>query len=179
MGDAREWSDRPPDLAPSFLERGVGIQSGGLNFEGASMPNVLISGPAGGGKSQVARQLRDEIPGPVVVADFQSLVVAILQQERDAGGRYPVRPDWVLPLAEHLRREVIDAARAREIDVIATNSDGDPGRRRRLLDRLGPGATERIIDPGRATVTARLSQEGTGILIPACDSAISRWYDRL
>ena len=83
-----------------------------------------------------------------MVADFQSLVVALLQQERGPDGKFPERPEWILPLAEHLRREVIDAARARDIGVIATNSDGSPDRRRFLLERLGPGAIEETIDPG-------------------------------
>lgn len=142
------------------------------------MPSILLSGPAGAGKSQEAKRLRDENPGPAVVADFQSLVVAVLQHERGPDGTFPPRPDWVLPMAEHLRREVIDAARAREIDVIATNSDGDEGRRRRLLERMGPGARERVIDPGRAVVTARLSS-WSGRLSGACRSAIDRWYGRL
>ena len=113
--------------------------------------------------------------GPAVVADFQSLVVALLQQERGSDGTYPLRPEWVLPLAEHVRREVIDAARAREISVIATNSDGDPGRRRFLIERLGPGALEEIVDPGEQVVKARLSGR-TGKLSRACEGAVRRWY---
>ena len=65
------------------------------------------------------------MPAPTVVADFQSIVVSLLlQQERGPDGKFPERPEWILPLAEHIRREVIDAARARDIGVIATNSDG-------------------------------------------------------
>lgn len=143
------------------------------------MANTLLSGPAGAGKSAAARELLEQSSGPAVVADFQSLVVALLQQERGPDGTYPPRPEWVLPMAEHLRREVIDAARARDIEVIATNSDGDEGRRRRLLDRLGPGSRERIIDPGKAVVTARLSSRRTGKLSRACGAAINRWYGRL
>ena len=143
------------------------------------MASILLSGPAGSGKSQEAKRLlRDAMPGPAVVADFQSLVVALLQQERGLDGRYPARPEWVLPLAEHLRRTVIDAARAREVDVIATNSDGDPNRRQELLTRMGPGSTERIIDPGEPVVAARLSGPD-GNLSGACNQAIQRWYGRL
>lgn len=149
-------------------------------FRGVSaMPSVLLSGPAGAGKSQEAKRLRDAATEPTVVADFQSIVVALLQQERGPDGTYPVRPEWVLPLAEHLRREVIDAARARGIDTIATNSDGDEGRRQRLLKRLGSGSRERVIDPGRAVVTARLSSRRTGRLSGACRNAVDRWYSRL
>ena len=113
--------------------------------------------------------------GPAVVADFQSLVVALLQQERGPDGTYPLRPEWVLPVAEHVRRTVIDAARAREIGVIATNSDGSPDRRRFLLERLGPGALEEIVDPGQQVVKARLSGR-TGQLSRACEGAVKRWY---
>ena len=137
--------------------------------------NLLISGPAGAGKSQVARERLEEMPAPAVVADFQSIVASLLQQKRGPDGTYPVRPEWVLPLAEHVRREVIDAARARQISVIATNSDGSPERRRFLLERLGPGAIEETVDPGEATVKARLSGR-TGKLTAACDKAIRRWY---
>ena len=139
------------------------------------MPNLLISGPAGAGKSQVARERLAEMSPPTVVADFQSLVVALLQQERGPDGLYPERPEWVLPMAEHLRREVIDAARSRDIGVIATNSDGSPERRRFLLERLGPGAIEEVVDPGEDVVKARLSGR-TGALTQACEGAIRRWY---
>ena len=94
---------------------------------------------------------------PTVQADFQSIVVALLALVRDKDGLYPVRPDFVLPIAEYVRLAAIRGAQAREIFTIITNSDGDPGRRRALLERLGAGATERIVDPGQAVVEARLS----------------------
>ena len=141
------------------------------------MPNLLISGPAGAGKSQVARERLEEMPAPAVVADFQSLVVALLQQERGPDGKFPERPEWILPLAEHIRREVIDAARAREISLIATNSDGDPGRRRFLIERLGPESIEEVVDPGEQVCRARLSGR-TGQISAACEGAIRRWYGR-
>ena len=141
------------------------------------MASILISGPAGASKSEVARQLLSEHAGLAVAADFQAIVAALLLLERQ-GGKYPVRPDWILPLAEYIRRSVLTGARAREIDVIATNSDGSPERRRFLLDRLGSGASERIIDPGQAVVTARLADAATGAVSPACEQAINRWYGR-
>lgn len=143
------------------------------------MPSVLLSGPAGAGKSQMARRLIAEADRPMVAADFQSIVVALLQLRRGPDGRYPIRPEWVLPMAEHIRREVIDAAVARDIDVVATNSDGDPDRRGALLKRLGPGATERIVDPGEDVVKARLADAETGELEPECAAAIGRWHGRL
>ena len=66
----------------------------------------------------------------------------------------------------------------RDIDVVVTNSDGSPERRKLLLEKLGPGATERIVDPGEDIVKARLSDSITGELEPECSRAISRWYGR-
>ena len=141
------------------------------------MPGILLSGPAGGGKSQLVRDLLRKATVPTVAADFQSLVVALLLLEREpATGLYPVRPEWVLPLAEYARQAIITGATAREISIITTNSDGDPARRRSLLARLGPGATERIVDPGIDVVEARLADSGTGELSNECGRAINRWY---
>ena len=142
------------------------------------MAGLLISGPAGAGKSAIAREELAARDGPAVAADFQSLVVALLLLERGADGRYPIRPGWVLPLAEYVRRAVVTGAVNRDIVVIATNSDGSEARRRFLLGQLGPGAVERIVDPGRDVVAARLADAATGELSPECDAAISRWYAR-
>ena len=142
------------------------------------MPNVLISGPAGADKSAVSRDILRSATEPVIQADFQSVVVALLGLERGPDGRYPVRPSWILGLAEAVRQSIIDAANEREIAVVVTNSDGDSTRRRFLLQRLGDGAIERVIDPGVDVVRARLSDE-SGELSDPCSSAISRWYGRL
>ena len=149
------------------------------------MPSILISGPAGAGKSQEAKRLRDAAAGPTVVADFQSVVVALLQQERGPDGKYPLRPDWVLPLAEYVRRAIVTGARAREIDVILTNSDGDPERRRFLRGILGPDPNaptaptgEIIVDPGEEAIARRLAGK-SGRLSRACKQASDRWYRRL
>lgn len=142
------------------------------------MPGLLISGPAGAGKSAIAREELAARTGPAVAADFQSLVVAMLLLERGGDGRFPVRPDWILPLAEYVRRSVITGAVNRQIDVVATNSDGSSERRKFLLGQLGPGATERIVDPGRDVVAARLADAATGELEPECEMAIGRWYGR-
>ena len=65
----------------------------------------------------------------MVAADFQALLVALLLLERDPEtGRYPARLDsqaaWLLPMVEAIRQTVITFAQEREIDVVATNSDG-------------------------------------------------------
>ena len=143
------------------------------------MASILLSGPAGSGKSQEARRLRDENPGPAVIADFQSLYAAIAGDVRGPDGTFPQRDPALLPTAEYVRRAVITAAVSRQIDVIATNSDGSLTRRAQLLEQLGAGAEERVIDPGEEVVKSRLSSRRTGRLSGACSQAIGRWYGRL
>ena len=144
------------------------------------MAGVLLSGPAGGGKSQAAVELvKSGLGGPTIAADFQRLVVALLLLERDpTTGLYPVRPEWVLPLAEYTRQAVITGALSRDLNVVITNSDGNPERRKFLLDRLGVGAVEQVVDPGIDVVSARLSDPQTGQLGEECQQAIGRWYRR-
>ena len=142
------------------------------------MPSVLLSGPAGAAKSAMARRLFEERTGLVVIADFQALYAALTGNTRGPDGRYPLRDERLLPLVEYTRRAVVTGAVNREVEVLATNSDGNPARRAFLLEQLGAGATERIVDPGRAVVAARLADAETGELSSECDGAISRWYGR-
>ena len=145
------------------------------------MASLLISGPAGAGKSEIARQEleRRRLEGePAIAADFQALYAALSLQERGTNGRYPLRQADLLPMAEYARRAVMTGAAGAGIDVVATNSDGDINRRRRLLAELGEGATERVVDPGRDAVAARLS-DASGNLSAECEAAIGRWYGRL
>ena len=144
------------------------------------MPGLLISGPAGGGKSQEARRVLDSAEVPSTVIDFQSLYAALLQLPRGTDGRYPERlavHEYILPLVEYLRITAIRQAVASEIEPIVTNSDGSPERRDRLLSLMGPDARERVIDPGRAVVEQRLTVQG--VLSAQCGLAIDRWYGRL
>ena len=72
------------------------------------MPNVLLSGPAGAGKSAAAKEILDAADAPTVVIDFQSLYASVLGIERDPEtGRYPERllsQAYGLALAEYIRR---------------------------------------------------------------------------
>ena len=117
----------------------------------------------------------------MVAADFQAIIAALLLLERLPNGRYPQRQEsqaaWLLPMAEAIRRTIITIATERGIDVVATNSIGDATRRAALLSRLGPGATERVIDPGFDVVTERLSNPD-GTIDEQCISARDRWFSR-
>ena len=142
------------------------------------MPSILLSGPAGAAKSALARRLLAESSELAAIADFQSVYVTLTGDARGPDGRYPLRNDTLLPLTEYVRRAIITGAVVRDISIIGTNSDGDPGRRETMLARLGAGATERIVDPGRAVVSARLADPETGVLSDECEAAINRWYGR-
>ena len=144
--------------------------------------NVLLVGPAGGGKSQAARALLAEATEPTVAADFTAILSALTLAERGPDGKYPARTartEALLPIAEYVRRVIITAATERNIGIVATSSDGDPGRRDFLLGLLGPGAVVRTLDPGRDVVSARLSDSVTGELSDDCARAVARYYDRL
>ena len=141
------------------------------------MASILISGPAGASKSALARKLLAELP-LAIAADFQSIYAALALVERDPDGRFPPRDPRLLPIVEYVRRAILTGAVSREIDVIATNSDGDPARRKFLLGSLGAGATERIVDPGIEVVSARLADPVSGDLAEECAGAIARWYGR-
>ena len=145
------------------------------------MASILLSGPAGASKSALARKLLAENPALAIAADFQSIYAALALVERDPSGRYPLRDARLLPIVEYVRRAIITGAvgEGRGIDVIATNSDGDPKRRAFLVSSLGPGAVEKVVDPGIEVVSARLADPETGELAEECAGAIARWYTRV
>ena len=141
------------------------------------MAGLLISGPAGAGKSSRARQVLAQKAGPAVLIEFQEIYADLLGIDRLPSGRYPERREqdaFALGITEYLRRAAITAARDREIDAIVTNSDGDPERRQNLLGFIGLDALEEVIDPGEDVVRSRLSVSGQ--LSRSCQNAINRWY---
>ena len=141
------------------------------------MPGLLISGPAGAGKSQRARQALEVTPGPAIIIEFQQIYAALLGIERLPSGRYPERRErdnFALPMSEYIRRAAITAARERDIYAIVTNSDGTPERRTALLGFIGPGSSEIVVDPGEDVITRRLSVRGK--LSNQCRQAKDRWF---
>lgn len=143
-----------------------------------TVTDLLLSGLAGAGKSAAARRALEESGELAVAADFQSLYAALTLQQRGPDGRYPLRDERLLPLTEYLRRAVISGARSRNIRLVATNSNGNPARREFLLGLLGPGAIERVLDPGEDVVRARLVEPGAIDLSLECEDASGRWYRR-
>ena len=144
----------------------------------ASERSVLISGPAGAGKTARAQELREQTPRSIV-ADFQAIYAAILGLRRDPQtGRYPERQTddaYALALAEGMRVSLISMAQRDGVAAIVTNSVGDVARRQRLLTLIGDGAREEVLDPGRATVERRLAGPD-GSLSDQCLEAVDRWY---
>ena len=142
---------------------------------------ILLSGPAGAGKTALARELLSQFDRPGVVADFQAILAALLLLVRDDSGRFPQRLEtqgYALPIAEYVRRSIMSVALENELEIVVTNSDGDPTRRNFLLTQLGPGAVERVIDPGIDVVKSRLATVD-GLLSVQCGEAINRWFGRL
>ena len=145
------------------------------------MPNLLISGPAGAGKSAAARQELAASNEPGVILEIQEFYAILLGIRRDPEtGRFPERVEadaHALRLAEYLRRVAITASVARGIKTITSNSDGDVTRRRFLLGELGPGAVERVIDPGFEISVSNL-QGPNGATSDQCRLAVARWFER-
>ena len=148
------------------------------------MPSILLSGPPLAGKSQAAIDALAERQGRGVIVDFQQLYATLLGIRRLPNGRYPLRLEadsYILPLVERVRQTTIRQAVDNDLEVIATNSDSRPDRRRYLLSLLGPGASEIVLDPGAAEIRRRLqalvSDSLDGAQVESqCEEAFGRWY---
>ena len=145
-----------------------------------AMAGLLISGPAGAGKSAEGKRLLSEATEPTILVEFQEILAFLLGLRRDpTTNRYPERRPqdaYAIPLAAAIRRFTIVEAVDQNIYTIASNSDGDPARRAGLVRILGLGATELIIDPGYAAIVENLSIEG--VFSEQCQEAANRWFER-
>ena len=145
------------------------------------MPGILLSGPAGAGKSLRAQFLLAQLGVFAVLIDFQSIYAALLGIRRLSNGRYPERRPqdaYALPVAERMRLSMITTTVSQELTPIVTNSDGNRQRRQFLLSRMGGDAREEVLDPGIQVVRERLAGPD-GKVSDQCEEAIGRWYNRL
>ena len=139
----------------------------------------LLEGPAGSGKSQVARDLLEA--GEVqALADVTALWAALSGAQRDLEkGRYPERADDdpALGLARYVQAAAVRQGLREGLDVAATTSRRDQvDRWREVAHGEGASLIVRTVDPGRDVVAARLADPVTGVLSDACGSALGRWY---
>ncbi|MCY4360810.1 MAG: hypothetical protein OXE42_01295 [Gammaproteobacteria bacterium] len=140
---------------------------------------LLIEGPAGGGKSELLRELlaAGEID---LAADITELWAAVGGYERDpATGKYPVRRenDPALSAARYLQTVAAGFGLREGYKVAVSTSQRDQvSRWAEVATRHNSGMSVRTVDPGREVVAARLSDPVTGELSADCDAAISRWY---
>ena len=129
---------------------------------------MIISGPAGAGKTERARELIAELQAEglePIVADFQSLYAALLLVSRGEDGRFPERADdaaYILGMVEYIRSTIARRALADDMPVVATISERPDGSRYRALAALlGGAAREETIDPGVDEIVRRLGEPGT------------------
>ncbi|MDE2661242.1 MAG: hypothetical protein OXI45_13640 [Acidobacteriota bacterium] len=139
---------------------------------------VLIQGPAGGGKSAVARAMLDG--GEVrILADNTRLWAAIRDVRRGPDGRFPERNSEAdaldALLAAYVKRVVVRQALGRNLDTAVTTSvAGEAPTYAGIAAEFGSEFEVRTVDPGEAEVERRLSRRGR--LSGQCLRAIGRWY---
>ena len=139
----------------------------------------LIEGPAGSGKSSVARELLEA--GAIdVLSDVTMLWVALSGVTRGPDGKYPVRSDDDVALGVALYTQAVAVRRALEEGArvgVTTSRAGMVEKWRAVADAAGAAFSVRTVDPGEATVRARLAGPD-GTLSVECEKAIARWYIR-
>ena len=147
----------------------------------AAERSVIISGPAGAGKTERARELIADLQAEglqPIAADFQSLYAALGLVSRGEDGRYPERAEnasYILGMVEYLRSTIARRALADDMPVVATISERPEGARyQSLLALLGGAARQETIDPGPEEIIRRLSRNGE--LSSQCFNAVNRWF---
>ena len=99
----------------------------------AAERSVIISGPAGAGKTQRAQELIAELQAEglePIAADFQSLYAALLLVSRNEDGRFPERADdaaYILGMVEYIRSTIARRALADDMPVVARFRSGRTG----------------------------------------------------
>ena len=144
------------------------------------MPLILIEGPAGGGKSELLREMLAAGEIDVASGYHGNCGRQRAGYERDpATGKYPVRleTDPALHTARYLQTVTAGFALREGYKVAVTTSQRDQLEKwTAVANRYDAPLSVRTVDPGREIVTARLSDPVTGNLSDECDSAIGRWY---
>lgn len=139
---------------------------------------TLIEGPAGGGKSDLAREMRTA--GEIdLIADVTALWVALTGVRRGPDGRYPVRldDDPALGAARYLQTTAVHHGLRENLNVAVTASVRDQaGKWGAVAAENGAGFRVQTVDPGIDVVTDRLADPISGELSEECDVAIGRWY---
>lgn len=145
------------------------------------MSLILLRGPAGGGKSGLAREMigngQAQVQGDVT-ALWAALTAALRDPET---GRYPERldSDPALTLALQMQLDAARAALSEGLDVVVTTSQSAPDQIEKwqeVADDAGTDLQVQTVDPGESVARARLADELTGRLSPACARALGRWY---
>ena len=152
-----------------------------LRQQAATERSVIISGPAGAGKTERAREIIAELRAEglePIAADFQSIYAALLLVTRGDDGRFPERADdaaYILGMVEYIRSTIARRALADDMPVVATISERSDGARYKALAALlGGAAREETIDPGVDEIIGRFMENNQ---IPSqCREAIGRWY---
>ena len=140
---------------------------------------VLIEGPAGGGKSDLAREMRKA--GEVdLIADTTALWAALSGVQRDpATGKYPVRldDDPALDAARYVQTTAVHHGLREGRNVAVTTSQhGQSPKWGAIASEHGADFRVSTVDPGIDVVTERLADEVTGELSDECNAAIGRWF---
>ena len=140
---------------------------------------VLVEGPAGSGKSQLVATMLQEGEADIQ-ADLTAMWVALRGVRRGPDGRYPIRTDAdpaiSTGLAAYMRRTAVRQGVRSGLRVVVTS--GSPGAAldlQAIADALGVTFEVRTVDPGEATVRARLAG-ADGELGEECERAVRRWY---
>ena len=139
---------------------------------------ILIQGPAGGGKSQLAAEMlaAGEIS---ILSDITALWAALSGAVRGPDGLYPVRQDDdpALAIAQYVQTVAVRRAVEEDEDVgVTTSRRGQESRWQRLAELAATTFAVRTVDPGCEVVENRLS-DASGTLSDECRKAIARWYE--